>query len=78
MEDFIDHIDHIMKLVGIDHVGFGSDCLVRGWPTDPRRRTSSSASTATPYFKPSYRFRYPLGVEGMNDQHGAGISSPGA
>ena len=36
MEDFINHIDHIVKLVGVDFVGFGSDCLVRGWPTDPK------------------------------------------
>ena len=27
VEDLIDHIDHIVQLVGIDHVGFGSDFL---------------------------------------------------
>ena len=25
-EDIVDHIDHVVKLVGIDHVGIGSDC----------------------------------------------------
>ncbi len=27
LEDLVDHIDHIVELVGIDHVGFGSDFL---------------------------------------------------
>ncbi len=25
VEDVADHIDHVKKLVGVDHVGFGSD-----------------------------------------------------
>lgn len=35
VEDVADHIDHIVKLVGIDHVGFGSDFDGVG-PTLPR------------------------------------------
>jgi membrane dipeptidase len=69
MEDFIDHIDHIKKLVGVDFVGFGSDCLVRGWPTDPKEKDAFLGFYGDPYFKPSYNFRYPLGTEGMNDEH---------
>jgi membrane dipeptidase len=69
MEDFINHIDHIKKLVGVDFVGFGSDCLVRGWPTDPKEKDTFLGFYGDPYFKPSYNFRYPLGTEGMNDEH---------
>ena len=69
MEDFINHIDHIKNLVGVDHVGFGSDCLVRGWPTDPKEKDAFLGFYGDPYFKPSYNFRYPLGTEGMNDEH---------
>lgn len=25
MRDFVDHIDHVVDLVGVDHVGIGSD-----------------------------------------------------
>lgn len=69
MEDFINHIDHIRKLVGVDFVGFGSDCLVRGWPTDPKEKDTFLGFYGDPYFKSSYNFRYPLGTEGMNDEH---------
>ena len=69
LEHLLDHVDHIVKLVGIDHVGFGSDCQVRGWPTDPKKKDEFLAFYGEPYFKPSYRFRYPLGTEGANDEH---------
>lgn len=69
MDDFLNHIDHIVKLVGVDYVGFGSDCLVRGWPTDPKEKDAFLAFYGDTYFQPSYRFRYPLGTEGMNDEH---------
>lgn len=69
LEDFLDHVDHIVKLVGVEHVGFGSDCLIRGWPTDPAKKEEFLSFYGEPYFKPTYRFRYPLGTEGLNDQH---------
>lgn len=69
MQDFIDHIDHIVKLVGIDHVALGSDTLVRGWPTDPKVKDEFLANYGEPHFKNSYRFRFPLGTEGLNDEH---------
>jgi membrane dipeptidase len=69
MSDFIDHIDHIVKLVGIDHVALGSDTLVRGWPTDPKEKEAFLTAYGEPFFKSSYRFRYPLGTEGLNDEH---------
>jgi membrane dipeptidase len=69
MEDYLDHIDHIRNLVGIDHVALGSDCLVRGWPTDPKGKDEFLSFYGEPYYKPTYRFRYPLGTEGLNDEH---------
>lgn len=69
MDRWIDHVDHVRKLVGIDHVGIGSDTLIRGWPTDPKLKEQTLAFYGEPYFKDSYRFRYPMGTEGMNDQH---------
>jgi len=30
VEDVLDHVDYVVKLVGIDHVGFGTD-LVGHW-----------------------------------------------
>ncbi|MDT9599824.1 dipeptidase [Sphingosinicella rhizophila] len=69
MDRFLDHVDHVVKLVGVNHVGFGTDTLIRGWPTDPKLKKETLAFYGEPYFKDSYRFRYPMGTEGMNDQH---------
>ena len=67
IEDFVDHIDHVVKLVGIDHVACGSDSVLRGWPTDPAYERAFKAIYNPERFKSSYRFRYPLATEGMND-----------
>jgi membrane dipeptidase len=69
MEDYLDHIDHVVKLVGVDHVGFGSDMDMQGWPTDPEQKDAFLGFYGKPYFKDSYRFRYPLAVEGLNNEH---------
>lgn len=31
LDDYIAHIEHVAKLVGVDHVGIGSDSSVPGW-----------------------------------------------
>jgi len=36
VEDFIDQIDYVVDLVGIDHVGVGTD-MCEGWTEDPER-----------------------------------------
>jgi membrane dipeptidase len=69
LETFLDQVDHVVKLIGVDHVGFGTDTLIRGWPTDPKLKETTLARYGEPYYKPSYRFRYPMGTEGLNDQH---------
>ncbi|MNB65213.1 Membrane dipeptidase [compost metagenome] len=30
LEDYLDHVEYVIKLVGIDHVGFGGDCTPDG------------------------------------------------
>ncbi len=31
LDDYVAHIEHVVKLVGVDHVGIGSDSSVGGW-----------------------------------------------
>jgi membrane dipeptidase len=69
LDTFLDHVDHVVKLVGVEHVGFGTDTLIRGWATDPNLKEKTLARYGEPFYKPSYRFRYPMGTEGLNDQH---------
>ena len=69
LDTFLDHVDHVVKLVGVEHVGFGTDTLIRGWETDPKLKEATLAHYGEPFYKPSYRFRYPMGTEGLNDQH---------
>ena len=32
LEDLLDHFDYVIKLVGLDHVGVGSDFELTGYP----------------------------------------------
>jgi membrane dipeptidase len=69
LDRLLDHVDYVVKLVGVDHVGFGTDTLIRGWTTDPKLKEVTLSRYGEPYYKPSYRFRYPMGTEGANDAH---------
>jgi membrane dipeptidase len=57
IETFVDHIDHVVQVGGIDHVGVASDFVIQG--------ISSSATRENWYeprlrsFKPSYQVRWP-------------------
>lgn len=57
IESYVDHIDHVVQIAGIDHVGVASDFVVQG--------ISSSATREDWYeprlesFKPSYQVRWP-------------------
>jgi len=44
MGDYLDHVDYAVKLVGIDHVGFGGDCTI-----DDGEDTSGTVEQATLY-----------------------------
>lgn len=70
VEDFIDAIDHVVGLVGIDHVGIGTDMSHGTYPDgDLVRGRSSKSTVGGPYAQhvegsPRSRLRY---VEGFDD-----------
>jgi len=65
IEDYLNHLDHAVKVAGVDHVGLSSDFAIRGieaWATketwyEPRLRS----------FKPSYNVRWPPWVPGLDE-----------
>lgn len=65
IEDYLDHVDHAVKVAGIDHVALSTDFQIRGieaWATketwyEPRLRS----------FKPSYNVRWPPWVPGLDE-----------
>ena len=62
IDDYIDHIDHVARLVGIDHVGIGTDNDLNGYddlPEDFYRELKSG-------YKGSYAFRDKLDIEGLD------------
>ena len=62
IEHMVDHIDHVVKLVGIDHVGIGSDSDLNGYddmPADQRQELLAM-------YKPSYAFRGKLDTDGFD------------
>lgn len=62
LEHIVDHIDHVVKLVGIEHVGIGSDSDLNGYddmPLDQLKMLKGS-------YKASYGFRDKLDIEGFD------------
>lgn len=62
VEHIVDHIDHVVKLVGIDHVGIGSDSDLNGYddmPADQRKELLGM-------YKSSYAFREKLDTDGFD------------
>jgi membrane dipeptidase len=62
LEDIVDHIDHVVKLVGIEHVGIGSDSDLNGYddmPPDQYKQLKES-------YKASYGFRDKIDIEGFD------------
>ena len=62
VEDIVDHIDHVVKLVGIDHVGIGSDCDLMGYdhmPPDQYKQLKAG-------YKASYAFREKIDTDGFD------------
>ncbi|MGI9246471.1 MAG: dipeptidase, partial [Steroidobacteraceae bacterium] len=62
VEHIVDHIDHVVKLVGIEHVGIGSDSDLNGYddmPADQRKELLGS-------YKSSYAFREKLDTDGFD------------
>ncbi len=62
VEHIVDHIDHVVKLAGIEHVGIGSDSDLNGYddmPADQRKELMAS-------YKSSYAFREKLDTDGFD------------
>jgi membrane dipeptidase len=62
VEDIVDHIDHVVKLVGMDHVGIGSDSDLMGYdhmPADQYQQLKAG-------YKSSYAFRDKIDTDGFN------------
>ena len=62
IEHMVDHIDHVVGLVGIEHVGIGSDSDLNGYddmPADQRKELLAG-------YKSSYAFRDKLDTDGFD------------
>jgi membrane dipeptidase len=60
--NIVNHIDHVSKLVGIEHVGIGSDADLNGYddlPADQYAKLKAS-------YKASYAFRDKIDTDGFD------------
>jgi len=62
IEDVLNHYDHVAKLVGVDHVGVGSDIDLYGYDALPDPITKALRAS----YKSSYGFREKNDIEGVN------------
>ncbi len=62
VEHYIDHIDHIAKLVGIEHAGVGTDSDLAGYDALPPELYEQLKAG----YKASYAFRDKIDIEGLD------------
>ena len=62
IEHMVDHIDHVVKLVGIDHVGIGSDADLHGYDDMPAEQNKMLRGG----YKSSYAFRDKIDTDGFD------------
>ena len=62
IENVLDHYDHVAKLVGVEHVGVGSDIDLDGYDALPEDYKKWLRSL----YKANYAFRDQMDVEGVN------------
>jgi membrane dipeptidase len=62
IEDMVDHIDHVVKLVGIEHVGIGSDSDLMGYDHMPKDQYEKLKAA----YKSSYAFRDKIDTDGFD------------
>src|SRR5581483_1108685 len=62
IEHMVDHIDHVKKLVGIEHVGIGSDADLYGYDVKPEPFLKMLKGS----YKASYAFRDKIDTDGFN------------
>jgi membrane dipeptidase len=62
VEHMVDHIDHVVKLVGIEHVGIGSDADLNGYDHMPADQLQALRAAA----KAVYAFRDKMDTDGFD------------
>lgn len=62
LEAIVDHIDHVVKLVGIEHVGIGSDADLFGYD----RMQADQLKALRAAYKASYGFRDRIDTDGFD------------
>ena len=62
IEHVVDHFDHVAKLVGIEHLGIGSDQDMDGHDKLPPKLLAQM----TPQLDPRYKFRDRINIDGLN------------
>ena len=63
-EDYLRHVDHAVKVAGIDHVGLASDYSIRGIEATHTRESWYVPRLTS--FKPVYRVRWPPWIEQLD------------
>ncbi len=66
IETYVDHIDHAVKIGGIDHVGVASDFPIQGMQAHGDTRENWYLPRLT-RFKPSYQVRWPAWINGLDE-----------
>jgi membrane dipeptidase len=62
LEDYLDHLDYVRDLVGIEHVGIGSDIDLHGYDDMPPDAYEALKAN----YKGSYAFREKIDIEGID------------
>jgi len=62
IEHFVDHIDHVSRLIGVEQVGLGSDSDLEGYDDLPKAQYAALKSA----YKDTYAFREKLDIEGLD------------
>ena len=62
LDHYIDHIQHVVKLTSLDHVGIGTDADLNGYDDLPGPIYKSLKAG----YKSSYGFREKIDIEGMD------------
>ena len=63
IEHALDHFDHVIKLVGIEHIAIGSDIALYGYDSLPGAYVEATKANLKPG---TYKFREKDDVEGLN------------
>ena len=62
IDSYVDHIDHVAQLVGIEHVGVGTDADLYGYDALPPEIYTALKES----YKSSYGFREKIDIEGLD------------